>query len=388
MNSEHLSDEQVHVHGAPSYSVRAEIFDEQGQRHLGFLAVTPSELAQLNINLPETWPVGTRAVADGSLYSLFLPGPMRMWRRIGADQTRRPAPPQGHPPAPTRGRHASPPGAPAPGARRPAPPPHGRPAPPSHGRPAPPPQGRPAPPHGAPRAPGGGRPAPSPQARPVPHARPAPPPYAPPAPPQPYAAPPPYAPSALPPPYAYPVEPPPYAPPSHAHHHGSVDGWGPHVHSIYDDGSIALYDGRAFAAEEIEHYYDDGLIILRNGQQFVPPDGFQPVYGGTVTTWAAPADVPGQSAVHNGVAFAGLPAGTIFFDEDHSFGYQTPQGEVVTGYWNPNGTFRVDDPALDDVRKAAAEGAAEGLANALESMGGGGGGYYEDDAGSLLSLLE
>ena len=50
MNSMHLSDddddEQVHVQGAPSYSVRAEIIDEQGQRHQGFLAVTPSELGK------------------------------------------------------------------------------------------------------------------------------------------------------------------------------------------------------------------------------------------------------------------------------------------------------------------------------------------------------
>lgn len=157
------------------------------------------------------------------------------------------------------------------------------------------------------------------------------------------------------------------------------------MHAVYEDGSIALHDGRTFSTQDVEHYYGDGLIVLRDGQQLSPPEGAQPVHGGTVTTWAAPVGVPGpQAAVHNGVTFIGLPPGTIFFEEDHSFGYQTALGEVVTGYWSPNGTFKVDDPEIEAVREAAAKGAAEGVANALNASGGGGRYSDEDD---LLSIL-
>jgi hypothetical protein len=161
--------------------------------------------------------------------------------------------------------------------------------------------------------------------------------------------------------------------------------WGAHVHAVYDDGSIALHDGRTFGSEDVAHYYGNGLIVLHDGQQFSPPEGAQPIHAGPVTTWAAPVGVPGPaSAVHNGVTFAGLPPGTIFFDEDHSFGYQTAQGEVVTGYWNPDGTYRIDDPTVDDVRQAAAEGAAQGVADALSAIDTTSA-VSDDD---LLSLLE
>lgn len=412
MNSMHLSDdEHVHVHGAPpSYSVRAEIIDMTGKRHQGFLSVSPSELAGLDINRPETWPGGTRAVAEGSLFSLVIPGAMRRWQRIGEDPARRPASPrastegQRHPHGSTEGRH------PRDGHRHPHEGQRPRPPTPARGERHPhAPKGQrwvagrwdggangrmvwvaghyepepPAPRHAPP-------PAPRQQvARPDARSRPVPPPVAlPPAPPvqsQPVAPP---APSPAP----ATVYIAPWAPAQPSAHRDfdrsytlSIDpGWGERVHAVYEDGSIALHDGRTFEARDVEHYHGDGLIILRDGQQLAPPEGAQPVHSGSVTTWAAPVGVPGpQSASHNGVTFAGLPPGTIFFDEDHSFGYQTAQGEVVTGYWNPNGTYRIDDPELENIREAAAQGAAEGVANAFKSMGGSDTG--DDD---LLSFLE
>lgn len=402
MNSEHLSDddddEQVHVQGAPGYGVRAEIIDEQGQRHQGFLAVTPSELGKLNTKRPETWPAGTRAVADGSLYSLLLPGNVRVWKRIGEDRTQRPEPKLVRPSAPVpgqrwvqgrwergadgkmvwvEGHYEQAQGRPAvpPGGR----PPNPRPAPPGGGAPRP----RPAPPPGGGYAPPGGgyaprpRPAPPPGGRP-PSPRPAPPPH-----PRPAPGP------------AWPPEPPARRGPPSPHrdfdcsYSAEFDpSWGAHVHAVYDDGSIALHDGRTFGPQDVEQYYGDGLILLRDGQQFAPPEGSRPVHTGMVTAWAAPVGVPGpEAAVHKGVVFAGLPPGTIFFDEDHSFGFQTPQGELVTGYWSPDGTYEIEDPQIEEVRRAAAEGAAEGVASALEAMGGVGGydNTYDD---GLLSLLE
>jgi len=379
MNSMHLSDdEQVRVQGAPSYSVRAEIIDDQGRRHVGFLAVPPSALAQLDINRPESWPPGTRAVADGSLFSLMMPGLVRVWKRIGVDPGQRPSPQQGGGSAPgqrwvngrwergangkmvwvaghyeqQQSRPAPPAGPHARGGGRPAPPPNARPAPPPNTRPAPSPNTRPGTP--SPRAAPSQRPAPRADGAMTPHARRGPP-----------------------------------SPHRDFDRSYSADpdaSWGSHVHAVYDDGSIALHDGRTFGAEEVEHYYGDGVIILRDGQQLSPPEGAQPVHAGPVTTWAAPVGVPGpEAAVHNGVTFAGLPPGTIFFDEDHSFGYQTAQGEVVTGYWNPDGTSRIDDPAIEDVRKAAAEGAAQGVADALSAIDTTSAASEEDN---LLSLLE
>jgi hypothetical protein len=425
MNSMHLSDdEQVHVHGAPSYSVRAEVIDDHGQRHAGFLAASPSELARLDINRPETWPAGTRAVAEGSLYKLTMPGPVRLWQRVGPDPNNRrpsaqhgaprggardPRHPQGatrdhqhpargqqqqqqqqhptqgqrHPHDPARrnqrwvpgrwqrgahgkmvwveGHYELDPG----GARAPSP--HGHRAP---GRPAPPPPRatRPGPPPSRPLPPDATQPGPQPA-----------PPYPPPAPPPPEAVRTPWTP-------AYPVAPSPHRDFDRSYSVSVDPTWGAHVYAVYEDGSIALHDGRTYEPEDIEHYYGNGVIVLRDGEHLSPPEGAHPVHAGHATTWASPVGVPGpQSAVHNGVTFVGLPPGTMFFDEDHSFGYQTAQGEVVTGFWSPDGTYEVDDPTIEEVRKAAAEGAAEGVANAFEAMSGFG---FEDEDEGLLSLLE
>jgi hypothetical protein len=170
------------------------------------------------------------------------------------------------------------------------------------------------------------------------------------------------------------------------------------VHSVHDDGSVALHHGAVVQPHEVAAFYDDGSVELHSGEVFGPPPGAEPVHVDSATVWAVPVNAPvnagpgggappGQWATYQGMTYVGLPPNTLFFP-DGSFASSGAGGVMTTGTYFPNGTWTADpgsaggDVSADDLREAAAEGAAAGAYAAIQQ--GGGGGVAEDDLRSLL----
>jgi hypothetical protein len=169
------------------------------------------------------------------------------------------------------------------------------------------------------------------------------------------------------------------------------------VHSVHDDGSVALHSGAVVRPHEVASFWDDGSVELTNGAVVTPPGAAEPVHVNTATVWAVPVDAtPGpvpqptqqQNATYQGATYVGLSPNTIFFP-DGSFASSGPSG-VMTGEYFPNGTWTADPSSggggvsADDLREAAAEGAAEGAYAAVQATQGAEADVTEGDLRSLL----
>jgi hypothetical protein len=184
------------------------------------------------------------------------------------------------------------------------------------------------------------------------------------------------------------------------------------VHSVHDDGSVALHSGVVVEPHEVVSFWGDGSVELTSGAVVAPPAAAEPVHVNTATVWAVPvqpglpsappalpvpslppgpAQPPQQQpwATYQGVTYAGLSPNTVFFP-DGSFATSGPNG-VTTGMYYPNGSWTLDNAngtgggaGADDVREAAAEGAAAGAFAAVQATQGVAGDVTEGDLRALL----